>query len=422
LFSKHGAYMWYAGAMTWTLAQARALWWQKQRLGTWATSKGDLAELLGSAGWLRTLGGADVYLAARARRPAMTRAALDAVVDKGALAVRPAARGCIYLVPPSEVVAVMADGAEAWRKDNSKTLGKLGKTLADVEKLAPAVLAALKKGPLDTAALRKALPDGAMPGFGDAGKKLGLSSPLPLALRLLEFAGKVERTLDAGRLDSERYLWRATTKRPAVADKDATARLAATLEIFLGHAGPTTLAQLASWTGRPQRDVKAALATADAAEIEVDGLGPAWLRTGDVEAGAKVKPPSGIALLAFEDNYLVNHGLAAVTAEKHHGIDTNIWGDPKPQLLGNADHVLSRTIVVDGLIAGFWEVDPAAKVGVWWTFDTLPKPVAKAIGDAVDDTTRFLLEDVGHPRSFTLDTIENVQARADRIKARAKKR
>jgi hypothetical protein len=408
--------------MTWTLAQARAVWWQKQGIGNAATGQGDLAERLGATGWLRTLGGVDVYLAARARRPGMTRASLDAVVERDALAVRPAARGCIYLVPPREVVAVMADGAEAWRKEHAKTLGKLGKTIGDIEKLAPVVLAALKPRALDTAALRKALPDGAMPGFGDAGKKLGLSSPLPLVLRLLEFAGKVERTLDGGRLDSERYLWRASTRKPAVADKDATARLATTLEIFLGYAGPTTLAQLAGWTGRPQRDVKAALATADVAEIAVDGLGPAWLRAGDVATGAKAKPPAGIALLAFEDNYLVNHGLAAVTAEHHHGIDANVWGDAKPQPLGSADHVLSRTIVVDGLVAGCWEVDPAAKAGVWWTFDAQPKSVGKTIGDAVDDATRFLLDDVGHPRSFSLDTLEDVQARADRIKARAKQK
>jgi len=60
----------------WTLAQARALWWQKQAIGD-AIRKGPLASVLGAAGWLRTLGGSDVYLAARARRPGLGRAELD---------------------------------------------------------------------------------------------------------------------------------------------------------------------------------------------------------------------------------------------------------------------------------------------------------------------------------------------------------
>ncbi|HEX8106863.1 MAG TPA: hypothetical protein VF516_04000, partial [Kofleriaceae bacterium] len=64
-----------------TLAQARALWWHKQALA--GTGKQPLAALIGDSGWLRTLGGADAYLAARARRPGMTRAELDAAIAAG---------------------------------------------------------------------------------------------------------------------------------------------------------------------------------------------------------------------------------------------------------------------------------------------------------------------------------------------------
>lgn len=69
-----------------TLDQARALWWQKQGLGNGAKD-GRLSTVIGGSGWLRTLGGADVYLAARARRPGMARAELDAAVDAGELRV-----------------------------------------------------------------------------------------------------------------------------------------------------------------------------------------------------------------------------------------------------------------------------------------------------------------------------------------------
>ena len=113
---------------TWTLAQARALWWQKQGLGD-ATRKGPVSTVIGETGWLRTLAGADVYLAARARRPALTRAELDAAVAAGELRVVPAARGCIYLVPGSVVGDLMKLNAEGWRKTTERDLAKVGSSM-----------------------------------------------------------------------------------------------------------------------------------------------------------------------------------------------------------------------------------------------------------------------------------------------------
>src|SRR5258705_5740537 len=190
---------------TMTLAQVRAAWWQKQALH--GSAKGAVATVLGTSGWLRTLGGIDVYLAARGRRPGMKRSELDAAITDGSLRVMPAARGCMYVVPAGVVADLRALNAEEWRKTTEKDLGKIGRTIADVEALAKPVLAALT-APLTTDALRKALPAGAIPSFGDAGKKVGLSSPLPLVLRLLELDGRIERTLEDGKLDTDRYLWR----------------------------------------------------------------------------------------------------------------------------------------------------------------------------------------------------------------------
>ena len=166
---------------TLTLAQTRSWWWQQQGLAT--PPPGPLIEKLDSTGWLRTLGGADVYLAARARAPGMKRAELDALVEAGDLRVVPAARGCIYLVRASVVCDLMAFNAEAWRRDHEKQLAKVGSSLAKHEALAKPVFAALAT-PRTTDALRKALPAGSIPSFGEAGKKIGLSSPLPLVLRM----------------------------------------------------------------------------------------------------------------------------------------------------------------------------------------------------------------------------------------------
>jgi len=394
-----------------TLAQARAAWWQRQALA--GSSKGSIAQVLGTSGWLRTLGGADVYLAARARRPGMTkRSELDNAVATGELRVMPAARGCIYLVPGTIAADLIAFNADDWRKSAEKDLGKIGKKLADVEKMTAPVLAALTE-PLTTDGIRKALPAGSIPSFGEAGKKVGLSSPLPLVLRLLEFSGRIERTLEGGKLDTDRYLWRKTAGK-AAASKNS---VAAVVDAFLAFAGPVTVAQIAKWSGLAQRDVKPVLVDALGAKpVAIEGIGEAYLREADLAATRKAPAPKGTALLAFEDNYLVNHGgLAAVSDPRHHSIKVAIFGGEKPETVGEADHVLSRTIVVDGLMAGFWEVDPQRKGAVWHTFDAAPKPLANQLDELTASAASFLLDEIGHAKVFTLDTMDDVQQRADKI-------
>jgi hypothetical protein len=391
-----------------TLAQARALWWHKQALA--GTSKAPLARLLGDSGWLRTLGGADVYLAARARRPGLPRGELDAAVLAGELRVHPAVRGCIYLVPSSAVPDLLALNAEAWRAQTDKDLSRIGKTFAVVEPLVPALLDTLTE-PMTPDAIRRRF-RGEIPSFGDAGKKVGLSSPLPLALRHLELAGKIERTLDGGRLDSERYLWRRTVGKLAAPARDPEQRLANVVDAFLGFAGPATLAQLSAWSGRAQRDLKPAIARLDAVTVEVEGLGASLLRRADLDV--KPPPPRGTALVAFEDNYLASHGLAPVTDPRHHAIKVDIWGQTGPEGIGQADHPLARSIVSDGELVGFWEADPRTGGAVWHTFDPAPRPLARDIDQLTADAAAFL-RDLGHAKVVTLDTMEAVQARADRI-------
>lgn len=395
----------------WTLAQARALWWQKQALGD-AVRTGSIAAVIGGSGWLRTLGGADVYLAARARRPGLTRAELDAAVETGELCVVPAARGCIYLVPAVVVGALRAGNATHWRKSAERDSAKAGSSMEVVEAVTKRVLDALVQ-PMTPDALRKALPAGSIPSFGEAGKKAGISSPLPLALRMLELDGRVERVLEGGRLDTERYQWRRA--KPAVRAKPPGDPLDAMIGAFLDFAGPTTPAQLAAWSGARYGICRRCSRGSAPWRSPSRGSATRGWRRGEVAAQAHTAAPRGLALLAFEDNYLANHGLGAVADPRHHAIELDLWGSSKPQSIGTASHVLSRTIVVDGLIAGFWEVDPRTNGAVWTTFDPAPKALARQLDDATADTARFLLDQLGHARAYSLDTMDGVQQRADGI-------
>lgn len=68
-----------------TLARARAHW--HARTGLAAPLSGDPDEVVARTGWVRTPGGADVYLAMRARVPGLSRKALDGLVEQSRLRV-----------------------------------------------------------------------------------------------------------------------------------------------------------------------------------------------------------------------------------------------------------------------------------------------------------------------------------------------
>jgi len=401
---------------TLSVGRARSLWWERQGLGDDARAE-DVARAIGATGWLRTLSGADVYIAARARCPNMKRAELDATVARGELRVIPAVRGCIYLVPARFVADLMALNAEPWRRQTEKDLAKANAKFAVIESTAKAVLDVLAT-PMTTDAIRRALPAGSIPSFGEAGKKAGLSSPLPIALRYLEFDGRIERTLEGGRLDTDRYVWRKAQWKIPAAAADEAARLANIVTAFLDFAGPSTLEHISTWSGRPQRDLKPILDAIKAEPVTIEGVGPAFAQQGDVDCAHEAPLPLGLRLLAFEDNYLINHGgLAVVSDPKHHEIEVDIWGTSKPEAIGKANHVLSRTIVIDGLVAGFWEVDPKTRGAVWTTFAPQPRALTDEIEAKTHELATFLLDDVGNCRVFSLDTIEGVQERANRIRA-----
>ena len=222
----------------------------------------DPAEALERYGFVRTLGGADVYLALRARTRDFDRARLDALVAEKGAQVVPSVRGCIYLVSRNHVPASLhiADQLSARRME--RDLRKVGIEEGEIEALGRAVLEALdsEDDGLTTHRLRARLPTDLLRPLGEVGKKVGLTSPLPPTLRRLEFAGRLERTLEGGRLDTERYLWRRKRQDPAdtsamdPAETPPSETHTSLARIFLRAAGVATPRAFAAWSGLGQRD------------------------------------------------------------------------------------------------------------------------------------------------------------------------
>jgi uncharacterized protein YcaQ len=378
---------------------------------------------LEETGFVRTLGGVDVYIALRARVPGMRRADLDGAVEAQQAQVVPAARGCMYLVPRRDVPISLRVASILSRSRDERDQEKAGIRPGEVEEVARAALETLReRGPLTTDALRKALPAGTVRSLGEQGKKVGVSSPLPGALRVLEFEGKVERTVENRRLDSERYLWRAAAvspfdgaRLPRLSD-DPLDLYAGMARIFFHAAGIATQKDFAGWIGIAQRDAKAAIERLGLLPVEVEGIGDLHYMPEDgrdlAEAGA-----DAVALLSFEDNLIHLHGgLSLLTDEAHHGTVVPSWGMGRPSTLGEAKHLTLRSFVAEGKIAGFWEYDPDAREIVHRSFGPLAKATRARLEDAAADLARFLTEDLGHGRSFSLDTDEELRKRSARVR------
>jgi hypothetical protein len=409
-----------------TLEQARAFWCAKQGLSPHIDAP--VTSALERTGWVRTLGGVDVYLAARARCPDMRRADLDSAVTRGELHVLPAARGCIYLVPEMDRALALSFAASLSRPRAERDLDKLGMSERELDALSQLVLDALATSPMTTNALRQALPEGAVRSLGDAGKKLGMSSPLPAVLRELEFDGHIERTLEDGRLDTERYVWReappACRAQILAVSEDPVERLAGVARRFLEMSGPVSIKQLAAWSGAGQRECKAAVETLPVVPVTIAGMrDPAWVLDADVAALAAACPPedTSFAFLSVGDNLAVVYGGPAVFVDpRHHDRPVDSWGSGERVVpLGEARYLGHRMLLLGNRIVGFWEYDPVAAEIMCRTLDPLPPEVSGRLIDESESLTAFLRDDVGHGRSFSLDTDEALHLRAQALRAEA---
>jgi len=407
-------------ALTVELSRARAFWYRQQGLA--APVADTPHEVVKQTGWVRTLGGIDAYLAISARCPGLTRAAVDEAVASGKLAVTPAVRGCIYLVPQEDLGLVMRFAESLSRPRSEKEIIKAGGTWSEVEEVATAVLEVLGSRSLTTDEIRAALPPGAVRSFGAAGKKIGLSSPLPVALRQLEFGGKIQRMVATGRLDTERYTWRKAKRDPFAKSKvpdDPQARVGRIAERFLRAAGPATVKELAAWAGISQTEAKAGLEHIGAVPVLVEGLGPSFVRAGDEELLARVPTDvEGWRLLSFEDNYTTLHGGPGVLVDPaHHGHSVKRWGSSERATLGEAKHLASRAILWGTELVGFWEYDPDADAVATGLLGPAPRGHAKALAEQAKALGEFIAGELGHGRSFSLDTDDELRTRVAEVRA-----
>lgn len=395
--------------LTIDLARARAAWFVRQGLAD--ASERDPAAVVRRTGWLRTLGGVDVYLALRSRMAGFERVTVDAAVREGRLRVAPAVRGCIYVVPAEDHALALRIAERLSERRIARDLAKVGVGADEIERAGEAVVEVLERGPLTTHQVRAALPDGIVRGLGEVGKKIGMSSTLPVTLRSLEFAGRIERVPVEDRLDHEQYGWRRVAVAPDRADRGAVpddiGGLAVMLaERFFRVAGPATVDEFVNWSGLGKRDAQGAVKALGLVAVGIAGVaGEAFVPADEVdELASRRAVEGGVRLLSFADNYLSLRANAGALADAAHGDRfANSWGRGQKPLAASA-YLHSRAVLEGDRLAGSWEWDPDAGAVVAVGFDALAGGRAAAWAAEAAGLTAFLRDEVGHARSTSIDS------------------
>ncbi len=161
----------------------------------------------------------------------------------------------------------------------------------------------------------------------------------PIRVKRTAVTGRVHIRWDASRI------WLIPAERPKLDIEDARRELA---RRFLHWFGPTTVQQLARWTGVDARDAKETWAALEAelAEVEVDGR-RSFMLVADLEAVQGPRPVAGVRLLPIDDPFTkFDHELLVPNAEERRRVL------PRP---GESPGYAPGGVLVDGEIVGAWQ-------------------------------------------------------------------
>ncbi len=281
--------------------RVRAFWAERQGLAG-GRRGASAAEVLAQTGWARSVGGCNPYLALR-NRAGLSRAAVDAAVEKLEIHELPSARGCTYVVPKGDfAIALRASQGHTDDATMAMAVKYLGVTEKEIDRLSDRVVALLAKTPLDPAALKEQAGD-AVRSLGLEGKKRGTTTTLPLALGRLQTRGLIRRVPTNGRIDQQRYRYAAWSPSPLAKTKLTDDALAIELaRRFFRWTGPATVPQLAWWAGLGVKAARAAVA--ELALVPLEDGSDRLLFADDREALLATTPPREpqIAFVSALDN------------------------------------------------------------------------------------------------------------------------
>lgn len=384
-------------------------WWA-HRQGLDGSLRGaSPAEALARTGWARSVGGSGPYLGLFARARA-NREDIDAAVSMVEIHELPSARGCTYVLPASDFALGLCVGAAAPSAEISAASKHLGVTESEIAALYESVLAALDTAgiPLDPAAIKAALGD-AVRGLGDAGRKRGMSSTLPLALGLLQAQGEIRRVPVDGRLDQQRFGYTRWSFTPMADPEQAAVELA---QRYFAWAGPASLKHFRWFSGFSAAVAKKVVAELGLSPVEGTDLLLAPADADEFAAFTVPRSPSYALVAGIDGIHLLHRDLGrlldsadAARAVPGGRADRTLADEPDPPC---------HLIVDRGRIVGLWEYDTVSRTIVYQAFVTS----SAALKREVAETEAFVCEQLGDARSFSLDSPASRAPRIEALRAR----
>ena len=374
----------------------RAWWWHRQGLDG-SLSGSTAHEVLERSGWARSVGGSGPYLTLFSRA-GLSRAAVDRAVAETSIHELPSARGCTYVLPAADFALGLAVGAP-FAEAPMRPARSLGVTDAEVETLCQAILQILGPEPMDPDALRTAT-GSASRSLGEAGKKKGVNTTLPLALGLLQARGEIRRVPVNGRLDQQRYAYVRWTPNPlaqrSLPPAEALTELA---RRYFRWIGPATVKEFQAFAGCGVKAAQAAVAPLALAPI-APGSERALLPE-DSEAFHAFRAPAKprYALVSSLDALL----LLRRDLPSHldvQDVERQLQGERGLLTIGALAELPYHAILDRGRLVGLWDFDPATSSIAWMTFGATDAALRHAVGEM----ETFVRDELGDARSFSLDS------------------
>ena len=380
----------------------RAWWFAKQGLDRRFVSESP-REILHRTGWARSVGGANPYLTIFARsNHRQVRVDQDAALAE--IHELPSARGCTYVLGADDFALGLSAGKGFSEEAAIKTAVRfLGVTEEEIAHLSEKVLQVLGNEDLDPKEIKTRVGDAARH-LGEEGKKRGQTTTLPLALGRLQQAGLIRRIPVEGRLDRQRYLYRAWRDSPMASWSRNQEEIYADLaRRYFQWIGPASAGNFQWFSGLSAKAVKAAIAPLGLVPAEPGG--DLLILPDELDAWQHFLAPSQplFALISALDGLML---LRRDTSMLLEDVDRERKAPGEKGVLRPVGHLmdLSNNAIVDrGRIVGLWEFDPQAGEILAVTF----VPRTDEMEAEIRRTETFIREDLGDCRSFSLDSPES---------------
>ncbi|MBX9600138.1 MAG: winged helix DNA-binding domain-containing protein [Bryobacteraceae bacterium] len=379
-------------------AKLAAWWWRRQGFDS-PLREATPAAVLERTGWARSVGGCGPYLTMWSRG-GFSRARMDEAAARQEIQELPSARGCTYVLPASDFALGLAAGAGP--PGDYQVILKLGVTEREIARLCDAVENALAAGPLDPDEIRERAGK-LVRNLGEAGKKKGVTTTLPVALGMLQSQGRIRRIPVNGRLDQQRYRYAAWNLQPLDLPAEEIARELA--RRYLAWTAPASLDEFRWFSGLGVKAAKAAFAA-----LDLSWVGDRAMPAEDRDEFERYRAPA-------EPRYALVSSLDGLTLLRRSFTELlNPAGSILPFLPAGKSRIAdppSHLIIDRGRVCGLWEFDARSNSIAWGQFGRKDPALAAEVAR----TEAFIRDELGDARSFSLDSPRSREPRIEALRA-----